>query len=120
MSGYSVTRLVRGKPSGEGQIAWNPLQPLAPESVAGFEAVIHLAGESVVGRWTEAKKRRILESRELGTRHLAESLAKTSKRPRVLISASASGYYGNRNDEILRETSSSGNEIGRASCRERV
>src|SRR5438876_1031317 len=77
MSGYSVTRLVRGKPSGEGQIAWNPLQPLAPESVSGFEAVIHLAGESVVGRWTEGKKRRILESRELGTRHLAESLAKT-------------------------------------------
>src|SRR5437867_4608173 len=68
MSGYSVTRLVRGKPSGEGQIAWNPLQPLAPESVSGFEAVIHLAGESVVGRWTEGKKRRILESRGLGTR----------------------------------------------------
>jgi uncharacterized protein len=107
-SGYSVTRLVRSKPSGEGQIAWDLLQPLAPESVSGFEAVIHLAGESVVGRWAEAKKRRILESREIGTRHLAEALAKTSKRPRVLISASASGYYGNRNDEILRETSSSG------------
>ena len=118
MSGYSVTRLVRGKPSGEGQIAWNPLQPLAPESVSGFEAVIHLAGESVVGRWTEGKKRRILESRELGTRHLAESLAKTSKRPRVLISASASGYYGNRNDEILRETSSSGNGFLPEVCRQ--
>src|SRR6266699_5960973 len=118
MSGYSVTRLVRGKPSGEGQIAWNPQQPLAPESVAGFEAVIHLAGESVVGRWTEAKKRRILESRALGTRHLAEAVAKTSKRPRVLISASASGYYGNRNDEILRETSSSGAGFLPEVCRE--
>src|SRR2546426_12727434 len=118
MSGYSVTRLVRGKPSGEGQIAWNPLQPLAPESVAGFEAVIHLAGESVVGRWTEAKKRRILESRALGTRHLAEAFAKTSKRPRVLVSASASGYYGNRNDEILRETRSSGNGCLPEVCRQ--
>src|SRR5438309_11209382 len=118
MSGYSVTRLVRGKPSGEGQIAWNPQQSLAPESVSGFEAVIHLAGESVVGRWSEAKKRRILESRVLGTRHLAEALAKTSKRPRVLISASASGYYGNRNDEILRETSSSGNGFLPEVCRQ--
>jgi uncharacterized protein len=116
--GYSVTRLVRGKPSGESQIAWDPLQPLAPESVSGFEAVIHLAGESVVGRWTEGKKRSILESRALGTRHLAEALAKTSKRPRVMISASASGYYGNRNDEILRETSSSGNGFLPEVCRQ--
>ncbi|HEV2730917.1 MAG TPA: TIGR01777 family oxidoreductase [Terriglobales bacterium] len=117
-SGYSVTRLVRGKPAGEGQIAWNPLQPLAPESVSGFEAVIHLAGESVVGRWTEAKKRRILESRALGTRHLAEALAKSPKRPRTLISASASGYYGNRNDEILRENSSSGTGFLAEACRQ--
>ena len=57
MSGYSVTRLVRGKPRGEGQIEWDPLQALAPESVSGFEAIIHLAGESVVGHWTEAKKK---------------------------------------------------------------
>src|SRR5438552_18927963 len=118
MSGYSVTRLVRGKPSGEGQIAWNPQQSLAPESVSGFEAVIHLAGESVVGRWTEAKKRRILESRDLGTRHLAEALAKSPKRPRTLISASASGYYGNRNDEILRENSSSGTGFLAEACRQ--
>src|SRR5947208_14451479 len=104
MSGYSVTRLVRGKLSGEGQIAWNPQQPLAPESVSGFEAVIHLAGESVVGRWSEAKKRWILESRVLGTRHLTEALVKTSKRRRVLISASASCYYGNSHAAIRRSS----------------
>src|SRR5438552_16372799 len=97
MSGYSVTRLVRGKPSGEGQIAWNPLQPLSPESVSGFEAVIHLVGESVVGRWTEAKKRRILESLLLCTRHLAEALAKSYKLPRVMISAHASVLFDIRN-----------------------
>jgi uncharacterized protein (TIGR01777 family) len=117
-SGYSVTRLVRGKHSGEGQIAWDPLQPLASESVSGFETVIHLAGESVVGRWTEAKKRRILESRVLGTRHLAEALAKAPKCPRTLISASASGYYGHRDDEILRETSSSGTGFLPEVCRQ--
>src|SRR5262249_44095656 len=82
-----------------------------PESVSGFEAVIHLAGESVVGRWTEAKKRRILESRASGTRHLAEALAKSSKKTRTFISASASGYYGDRSDEILRETSSPGTDF---------
>src|SRR5215467_9443924 len=99
-SGYSVTRLVRSKSSGEGQIAWDPLQPLPPESVSGFEAVIHLAGESVVGRWTEAKKRRILETRAHGTRNLAEALAAAVKPPRVLVSASAIGYYGDRGEEV--------------------
>ena len=67
--GYQITRLVRGPASGETQISWDPLKPLAPESVSGFEAVIHLAGESIVGRWTEDKKKRIRESRvEAGTR----------------------------------------------------
>jgi len=117
-SGYGITRLVRGKPSGESQIAWDPQQPLAPESVSGFEAVIHLAGESVVGRWTEAKKRRILESRASGTRHLAEALAKSSKKTRTFITASASGYYGDRNDELLRETSSPGTDFLSEVCRQ--
>ena len=106
--GYSITRLVRGPASGKEQISWNPAAPLSPESVSGFEAVIHLAGESVVGRWTAAKKKRILESRVQGTRHLAEALAQTKARPRVLITASATGYYGDRGDEVLREDSPPG------------
>src|ERR1700676_2928006 len=73
--GYEVTRLVRSAASGKSDIAWDPSRPLAPKSVSGFDAVIHLAGESIVGRWTEAKKRRILESRVLGTRSLGEALA---------------------------------------------
>lgn len=107
-AGYEVTRLVRGFSSSRNQIPWNPGEPIAPQTVSGFEAVVHLAGESIVGRWTEAKKVRIRESRIMGTRHLAEALAKASVRPRVLVSASAIGYYGDRGNEILREESTSG------------
>src|ERR1700751_1145939 len=101
--GYNLTRLVRGPVTGESQISWNPAAPVLPESVSGFEAVIHLAGESIVGRWTDGKKKSILESRVKGTRHLAEALAKAKDRPRVVITASAIGYYGDRGDEVLRE-----------------
>ncbi len=97
-----------GAASGERQIAWDPARPLAPELVSGFDAVIHLSGESIVGRWTEAKKKRIRESRVLATRNLSEALAKAKQHPRVLISGSAIGFYGDRGDEILREDSSSG------------
>jgi hypothetical protein len=76
--------------------------------VSGFDAVIHLAGESIASRWTESKKKAIRDSRVLGTRHLAEALARAASPPRVLISASAIGFYGDRDDEILREDSSSG------------
>jgi uncharacterized protein (TIGR01777 family) len=85
--------------------------------VSGFDAVIHLSGESIVGRWTGAKKRRITESRVQGTGHLAEALAKAPQRPRVFISASAVGYYGNRGDEILREESPSGGGFTAEVCR---
>jgi uncharacterized protein len=115
--GYEVTRLVRGAASGRGRIAWDPVQPLAPESVSGFDAVVHLAGESIVGRWTREKKRRILDSRVQGTRKLAEALAAASQRPRSLISASAIGFYGDRGEETLREDSASGNGFLPEVCR---
>jgi uncharacterized protein (TIGR01777 family) len=117
-SGYEIACLVRGAASGAGQIGWDPAQPLAPESVSGFDAVVHLAGESIVGRWTEAKKRRILETRVQGTRNLAEALALAPQRPRLLISASAIGYYGDRGEETLREDSSSGAGFLPEVCRE--
>jgi len=116
--GSTVTRLVRGAPTGADQITWNPAQPLSPDSVSGFDAVIHLAGETIVGRWTEAKKRRILDSRSQGTGHLAEALAKASQRPRAFISASAVGYYGSRGDEILREDSPLGEGFAAEICRQ--
>jgi uncharacterized protein (TIGR01777 family) len=116
--GYQVTRLVRGASSEEGHISWNPDKPLAPESVSGFDAIVHLAGESIVGRWTDAKKRAIHDSRVLGTRALAEALAKTAQRPRVFILASAIGYYGDRGEEILHEESPSGSGFLPEVCRE--
>jgi uncharacterized protein (TIGR01777 family) len=117
-SGYDVTCLVRGGTSGKGQIGWDPARPLAPESVSGFDAVVHLAGESIVGRWTDAKKRRIRESRVQGTRNLAAALAAAPQRPQLLISASAIGYYGDRGEETLREDSSSGDGFLPEVCRE--
>lgn len=117
-SGHDVKRLVRGPVKMPDQISWNPTEPLAPESVSGFDAVVHLAGESIVGRWTEAKKRCIIDSRVPATRHLANALTKAPQRRRVFICASAIGYYGDRGDEILREESPSGEGFTAELCRQ--
>jgi len=113
-----VVRLVRGPASNEAQISWNPLVPLAPTAVSGFDAVVHLAGETIVGRWTEAKKKAIRESRVQGTRNLAAALAQSDVKPRVLVCASAVGFYGNRGDEVLREESPTGQGFLAEVCRE--
>jgi uncharacterized protein (TIGR01777 family) len=115
--GYKISRLTRSQAQA-GDVQWDPSQPLSPTVVSDFDAVVHLAGESIVGRWTDAKKKRIRESRVLGTHNLAEALAKASQRPGVLVCASAVGYYGNRGDEVLREDSSSGNDFLSEVCRE--
>jgi len=112
-----ISRLVRSQAQA-GDVRWDPSQPLSSTSVSGFDAVIHLAGESIVGRWTDAKKKRIRESRVLGTRNLTEALAKAPQRPSVLVCASAVGYYGSRGDEVLTEGSSSGNDFLSEVCRE--
>lgn len=111
-NGATVTRLVRaGSKAGamdEAQIPWDPTQPISPEAVSGFDAVIHLAGEGIVGRWTAAKKAAIRDSRVAGTRNLAEALARAKEKPQVFVSSSAIGYYGSRGDEVLREDSAPG------------
>lgn len=116
--GRSVARLVRGAAIGADQITWNPAQPVSPDSISGFGAVIHLSGETIAGRWTEAKKRRILDSRNQSTGHLAAAVAKAAPPPGVFISASAVGYYGNRGDEVLREDSPSGGGFAAEICRQ--
>jgi uncharacterized protein len=116
--GFTVTRLVRNTTAGKDQIVWNPAHRVPPETVSGFDAIIHLSGETIVGRWTEAKKRRIIESRAQGTGHLAEAAAKAAQRPQVFISASAVGYYGSRGDEVLREESPSGAGFAAEICRQ--
>src|SRR5579872_241793 len=94
-SGCSVVRLVRGTASGtvsdNGQIAWNPAVPLAPATVSGFDAVVHLAGESIFGRWTATKKAKIRDSRVSGTHNLAQALAQAEEKPKVFLCGSAIG-----------------------------
>jgi len=116
--GYQITRLVRGTSSGENQIAWDLDRPLSPESVSGFDAVVHLAGESIVGRWTDEKKAAIRHSRVSKTKNLAKALAEAPQRPQVFISASAIGYYGNRGQETLHEDSPVGRGFLADVCRE--
>jgi uncharacterized protein (TIGR01777 family) len=111
--GYKVLRLVRSKPkSPKLEIQWNPEESTIDTARLEAEvcdAVIHLAGESVAAlRWTDEKKRRIRESRVKGTQFLSETLSRLSNPPKVLVCASATGYYGNRGDEILTEESKPG------------
>ena len=82
-----------------------PLSLTAPPDLSGCEAVIHLAGESVVGLWTRSKMQRILNSRVEGTRRIAEAFASMPSPPEVLVSGSAIGFYGNRLEEELTEDS---------------
>ncbi len=107
-----MVRLVRGPATGGSpdneQIPWDPAEPLAPQTVSGFDAVIHLAGERVFGRWTAAKKRKIRDSRVAGTFNLSSALAEAEDKPKVFVCGSAIGYYGNRGDEVLREESAPG------------
>jgi len=97
--GHSITRLSR---TGGGAGMFDAA------AVPACEAVVHLAGESVAGRWTSAKKAAIRDSRVGGTRSLCEALARLETRPRVLASASAIGFYGDRGDEVLTEASPAG------------
>jgi len=113
-----IVRLVRGRAQNAAQGSWDPLAPLSPAAVSGFDAVVHLAGESIVGRWTAEKKKAIRESRVQGTRNLASALAKSEARPRVLVSASAVGFYGSRGDELLSEESPIGQGFLSEVCRE--
>jgi uncharacterized protein (TIGR01777 family) len=125
-AGYSVARLVRGATRGEaqgsahndGQIAWDPARPISPDAVSGFDAVIHLAGESIIGRWTTEKKQKIRVSRVAGTGNLAQAMANAKVKPRVFVSSSAIGYYGDRGDEILKEESAAGTGFLPGVCRE--
>ncbi len=80
----------------------------APPEITGCEALIHLAGEPVTGLWTAAKRRRIVESRVLGTRRIVEAINAAREKPEVLLSGSAIGFYGDRGDTELTETAPAG------------
>jgi len=117
-NGCLVVRLVRSRATDDSQIAWDPARPLAPETVSGFDAVIHLAGETIFGRWTAAKKQKVRDSRVTGTLNLASALAQAEEKPQVFICGSAIGYYGNRGEELLREESAPGTGFLAQVCQE--
>jgi uncharacterized protein len=109
-SGHRVIPLVRRAPrAGEDALGWDPSSGSITPAAPALDAVIHLAGESIMGlRWTAAKKQRIRESRTAATRLLVQTLVRLPRPPAVLISASAIGYYGSRGDEVLTEDSRPG------------
>jgi uncharacterized protein (TIGR01777 family) len=109
--GHHVIRLVRGRPArGEDEVAWDPDAGAIDSSrLAGVEAVVNLAGATIARwPWTAAHKRRVLESRVRSTGLLSRAISEPKPTPRVFVSASAIGVYGDRGDEILRETSPPG------------
>jgi len=100
-----------------GYFAWpSPEAPFPAACLEGADAVIHLAGESVAQRWSEGVKRRIRDSRVVGTQRLVEALEGASPRPQVLVCASATGYYGDRGEEVLDETSAPGTGFLAETC----
>ncbi len=118
---HEVIRLVRLTRRPDAMEAfWDPDGGrLDANMVEGFDAVVHLAGASIAaGRWSAGRKRRILESRVVGTRLLARTLACLERRPSVMISASAIGYYGDRGDEVLSEESRPGSGFLAEVCRQ--
>jgi uncharacterized protein (TIGR01777 family) len=109
--GDEVATLSRN-PSSPGAVRWLPEQEPAPAAaLGGSDAVIHLAGENVAQRWSDDAKRRIRSSRELGTRNLVAGIEAADPRPRVLVSASAVGYYGPHGDEELDEDTPPGDDF---------
>lgn len=106
--GHAVTRVVRARPEA-GQLGWDPGAPVLHGDTGGLEALVHLAGENIAGgRWSEARKQRIRASRVDATRHLVTALMRLERPPRVFVGASAVGWYGERGDELLDETSAAG------------
>ena len=116
---HEVLRLVRFQPTTENEIQWLPDQNqinLSPSDK--IDAVVHLAGESIADRWNEEKKNKIRESRIKGTKLISDTISQLEHKPKVFISASAIGYYGNRGNEILTEDSTPGDDFLAHVCRD--
>ncbi len=118
--GHEIFRLVRHAPASKTEVEWSPDRySIALARIEGFDAVVNLAGESIAeGRWTEDKKRRIRESRVKGTKLLGDALANLAVPPKIFVCASAIGFYGNRGDELLTETSAPGDDFLAKVCAE--
>lgn len=119
-SDHQVVCLVRDKSKASDEaIYWDPkIGQIDPSSLEGFDAVINLAGESIAEKWTEERKKEILESRVDATKTLATALASLNEPPKVFINSSAIGYYGNRGDEICTEKTPNGSGFLADVCRQ--
>lgn len=108
--GWELLLASRKEPKSDEDVKWDIEDGFAePELLEGLDAVVHLAGEGISAlRWTDEKKKAIRESRVLGTRSVVEAISKLTKKPKVLIAASAIGFYGDRGDEVMTETSTAG------------
>src|SRR5256885_8609822 len=117
--GLEVTRLVRTA-ARAGEIEWHPNKDeVSAHGLEGFDVIINLAGENIAGgRWTDEQKRKIRDSRVSGTHLLSEAIAQMTDQPRAFICASATGIYGDRDDETLDEQSESGGGFLAGVCRE--
>jgi len=117
-AGHRPVRIVRGHAAGDDEIRWDPeAGTIDADGLEGVGGVVHLAGAGIGDkRWTDARKRLILESRTKGTDLLARTLAGLTRPPSALVSASAIGYYGNRGDEPLDEQSAPGNDFVARVC----
>ena len=118
--GNQVYKLVRHAPRGIDEIEWDAEKGFADEEqLENFDAVVHLAGDNVASEnWSDAKKRSIRDSRVTGTRVLVDALKRRVKPPKHFISASATGFYGNREAEILNEASAAGTGFLPEVCQE--
>ncbi|HEX6805672.1 MAG TPA: TIGR01777 family oxidoreductase [Terriglobales bacterium] len=117
-SGNEVFRLVRHEADKANEVQWDPMRPIPAKLVSGYDAVIHLSGENVAGRWNEAKKKRIRDSRVISTQNLARALGEAQVKPAAFVCASAIGYYGRRGDVMLTEESGPGEGFLAEVCRE--
>ena len=119
--GHMVHRLVRRPPvTSKGEIFWNPAENIIdPKAFEDIDCVIHLSGESIAeGRWTEKKKKSIFERRKKSNALIAETIANMKSPPKVFISASATGYYGDRGDSIVTEEDEPGSYFVSKICHE--
>ena len=120
LDGHQVTSLTRRKPSKSNERQYDPAAAsLDPQILEGCDVLVHLSGESIAeGRWTDAKKKRIRESRVDSTRLLARTIAQLTPQPKAFIVGSAIGFYGDRGDDLLTETSPAGDGFLADVCQE--
>jgi uncharacterized protein (TIGR01777 family) len=117
--GCVIKHLVRREARAENEITWNPTRgEIDAPRMNGVDAVVNLSGEKLDQRWTDDVKQRIRDSRVQGTMLLARTVASLSPKPRVMVSGSAIGIYGNRGDELLDESSTLGDGFLASVCRD--